>query len=359
MRKSIIVIVACLAILSSTLPAWADPDPAQETPPAQQTPTVGEERQQEKKATQAPVPVEQGGALLPFLRLVIEPSFEYDHISSQNVSLSGFTIFEAVLIGQVSVQKLRRDIFIPGTTIRLGLKDAELNVKLPYYFRTDELIFPRSAGGTNQLVQQNFSDQAFGDIDSYLYYHVLNEGKWRPWVPDVILRLGGHFPTGRDPYHLPQVFDVPLGSLITTQFPTGTGHWGTSLGATLVKSADPAVLFLNLAYYYNFHRDVGTIDGNDYGDIKLGNSFEYSIGLIFALNEHLSMNFSLDQRIFSQTLRNGVGLVDTSLNAITFNIGATYVVSPRWTVDFVVGLGLSQDVPNVTALLRVPISFQF
>ena len=289
---------------------------------------------------------------------MIEPFFEYDHISSQNVSLSGFTVFEAVLIGNVSVQKINRDIYIPGVTIRLGLKDAELNVKLPYYFRTDSYLFPLSGGGTNQLVQQNFSDNSFGDIDSYLYYHVLREGKWKPWVPDVILRLGGHFPTGKDPYHLPLVFDQALGNFITTQFPTGTGHWGTSVGATLVKSADPAVLFLNLAYYYNFERDVGTVNGQDFGLIKLGNSYEYSIGLIFALNERLSMNFALDQRITSQTTQNGRGLPGTTLNAIAFNIGATYIVSPRWTVDFVVGIGCSQDAPNVTALLRVPISFQ-
>jgi hypothetical protein len=353
MWKSMIGIMACLAILSLTVLAWADPDPTD-----QGTTTVGAERQQEKKASQAPVPVESGGALLPFLHLVIEPFFEYDHISSQNVSLSGFTVFEAVLIGQVSVQKINRDIFIPGATIRLGLKDAELNVKLPYYFRTDEYLFPRSGGGTNELVQQGFSDNAFGDIDSYFYYHALREGTWRPWVPDVILRLGEHFPTGKDPYHLPLVYDQALGALIATQFPTGTGAWGTSIGATFVKSADPAVLFLNLAYYYNFSRDVGTINGIDYGDIKLGNSYEYSAGLIFALNERLSMNFALDQRYTTLTLKNGNSLPGTSLNAVTFNIGATYIVSPRWTVDFVVELGLTPDAPNVTALLRVPISFQ-
>jgi hypothetical protein len=344
-----------VAILSSTLLAWADPDPDQ---PAQGTTTVGEERQQEKKASQAPVPVEQGGALLPFLHLVIEPFFEYDHISSQNVSLSGFTVFEAVLIGQVTVTKVSRDIFIPGVTIRLGLKDAELNVKLPYYFRTDSYVFPRSGGGTTQLVQENFSDNAFGDIDSYFYYHVLKEGTWKPWVPDVILRLGGHFPTGKDPYHLRTVFDQALGNFITTEFPTGTGAWGTSLGATFVKSADPAVLFLNVAYYYNFQRDVGTINGQDFGLIKLGNSYEYSLGLIFALNERLSMNFAVDQRITTSTLQNGNVLPGTTLNAVTFNIGGTYIVSPRWTVDFVVELGLTPDAPNVACLLRVPISFQ-
>ena len=85
------------------------------------TGTVGEERKAEKQTQRQAVSVEQGGALLPSWRFVIEPFFEYDHISGQNVSISGFTIFEAILIGQVQVQKLKRDIFIPGVTLRLGL----------------------------------------------------------------------------------------------------------------------------------------------------------------------------------------------------------------------------------------------
>ena len=349
MRKAI-QILACLAVLMSAIVAWAETQT--------EAPVVGEQRREEKKAVRPVTPVEKGGGLLPTFRLVIEPSFEYDHFSGQNVSISGFTIFEAILIGQVSVQKVKRDIFIPALTLRLGLKDSEINVKIPYFIRQDKLIFPRSGGGTTDLVEDTEDDTGLGDIQSYFYYHLINEGKWKPWVPDTIIRVGVNFPTGKDPYNLNREFNIALGNLLATEFPTGTGHWGTSFGVTFVKSVDPAVLFLNVAYYYNFERNVGTVSGIDYGTIKLGNSFEYSVGLIFALQEKLSMNFSLNQRITGQTQQNGVGLADTSLNAIAFNIGATYIVNPRWTVDFVVGLGLSDDAPDVSALIRVPISFQ-
>ncbi|MGD0277527.1 MAG: hypothetical protein ABSB79_16045, partial [Syntrophales bacterium] len=236
----------------------------------QETPTVGEQHREEKKSIQA-TPVEQGGALLPFGRFVVEPFFEYDHSSSQNVSLSGYTIFEAILIGQVSVQKIRRDIFIPGATFRLGMKDFEFNVKVPYFFRKDSLIFPQSGAGTSQLVEKNLSDHDLGDIESYIYYYLIKEG---PIAPDTIIRVGVNFPTGKDPYHCKREYISELGAVLPVEFPTGTGHWGSSVGVTFAKSADPAVVFMNLAYYYNFKRNVGIVNDINYGEIKLGNSFE-------------------------------------------------------------------------------------
>ena len=178
-------------------------------------------------------------------------------------------------------------------------------------------------------------------------------------MPDLILRVGGKFPTGKDPYNLNRRFDADFGTTVATEFPTGTGHWGFSMGGTFIKSVDPAIIFLNAAYFFNFPRNVGIV-GNppqDFGNIDLGDSFEYNIGLILALQEKLSLNFSYNQRITGKTTRNGVGLTDTAINAISFKIGATYVISPRYLVDFNVGIGLSEDAPDVSVLVRFPISF--
>jgi hypothetical protein len=320
--------------------------------------TIGEARKAEKQTQRQSVSVEQGGALLSSWRFVIEPFFEYDHVSGQNVSISGFTIFEAILIGQVQVQKLKRDIFIPGVTLRLGLKNAELDLRIPYYFRTDQVVYPGSGQQSGKVLENNFSNNSLGDIESYLYYHLLREGTWARWVPDTILRAGVKFPTGLDPYNLNRQYLPGLG-LVPTEFPTGTGCYGASGGVTFIKSVEPAVVFLNLAYYYNFAREVG-VSGNppiDYGTIKIGNTFEYSIGLIFAIQERLSINFALDQRVTGKSEQDGHRLPDTNLNAIAFNIGATYTISPHTAVDFTVGIGLSPDAPGVSTLVRIPVSF--
>jgi hypothetical protein len=327
-----------------------------------QPPIVGEEAREERRVvTRAAAPVERGGALLPSWRFVVEPSFEYDHFSSQVVSISGFTIFEAILIGRVSVDKVKRDIFIPAMTFRLGMKSSEINVRIPYMFRRDKLIAPRSGAGTAELVEKNFSDNDLGDIEAYFYHQLIREGQWRRWVPDVIVRLGGKFPTGKDPYGLERQFFPEFGTIMATEFPTGTGHWGLSIGSTFIKSIDPAVVFFNWSYFINFERDVGVTGSPpaDFGTIDLGNAFEYNIGLVLALQERLSMNFSYNQRTANRTTRNGVPLTDTGYNAISFKIGATYVISPIYTLDFVVGLGLSDDAPDVSVLARFPISYQF
>jgi Putative MetA-pathway of phenol degradation len=352
MRKVLLWLTCVVLLLSYAVAAWAQ---------ATETTSVGEERKEEQKKKELATrvtEVERGGALLPYGRLVIEPSFEYDHISGTSTSISGFTIFQAILIGQVQTQKLRRDLFIPAVTVRAGLKNAELYVRIPYFFRTDNLIFPASGGSTSTLEQRSFSDNHLGDITSYIYYHAIREGQWKPWVPDTVIRFGLSFPTGQDPYHLTRRFIPDLGAILPVQFPTGTGHWGAVLGATFVKTVDPAVLFLNVAWYENFSRQVGIVDNINYGNIKLGNTFEYSVGLILSLQERLSMSFAIDQRITGGTTQNGATLADSRLNALIFNIGATYVIPPRMAVDFVVGIGLSNDAPDVSLLIRVPILFK-
>lgn len=354
MRKLVVWLLGVL-LLFPQLAAWGQEPGA---------PTVGEEREEEKRkaalATRV-AEVERGGALLPHGRLVIEPSFEYDHVSGTNVAISGFTIFEAILIGQVAVQRLRRDIFIPALTIRAGLKHAELYVRIPWLFRTDSLVYPRSGGPATALVERNFADNGLGDITSYVYYHLITEGKWRAWVPDTVVRIGVNFPSGKDPYNLKRRLVQSLGSIIPVEYPTGTGHWGLAVGSTFVKTIDPAVVFLNVAYFTNFGRYVGTAgDPPQYfGYIKLGNTFEYSVGLILALQEKLSINFALQERLSGPTYQNGRPLPDTRINAISFNIGATYVIPPRMALDFVVGIGLSKDAPDVTVLVRTPIMFEF
>jgi hypothetical protein len=332
---------------------------------------VGQERQQEQQEAAAEQrrarPVEAGGALLPAWRFVIEPSFEYDHFSSQNVSISGFTIFQSILIGQVSVAKTKRDIYLPAMTLRLGIPsrgwfhDSELNVKFPWLFTFDKIVTPRSGGSTTSLVEENFSGNGFGDIEAYYYYHLLREGEWKmqTWAPDIIVRVGGHFPTGRNPYSLNRVFDPALGSLVSTEFPTGTGHWGWSVGTTLIKTVEPAVAFMNFAWYFNLPRNVGLVGSppQDFGIVNLGNSAEWQFGLIFALQERLSMNFSYYQRVTFRSKTNGDNLTDSSLNVIAFKIGGTYVFSPTFTLDVVASLGLSQDAPDMSLLVRIPITF--
>lgn len=355
--RGVAIIFLCLSLCGPIKCSWAQVEETQTGPSK-----VGEQRKEEKKEARATrtSEVERGGALVAPWRLVIQPEFEYDHISSQNVALSGFTIFQAILIGTVTASRIKRDIFIPAVTFRLGipplfkhLNDSELSFRIPYVFRSDQLTYGGTGAQSGTTRTTSIRDNDIGDLELTYYYHLIREGYRKEWVPDTIIRLGARFPTGKDPYSLKRELIPGLG-LIPVQFPTGTGHYNFNVGINFVKTIDPAVVYFNFTYYYNFPRYVGEQGGIDWGNVSLGQGFEYNVGLIFALQEKLSLNFGLKQLIVGSTSSRGVTLPDTSLNAISFNIGATYVPSPRWAFDFVVGIGLSRDAPDVSIMIRLP-----
>ncbi len=360
--RSMVIAFMCLSLCWPVKYGWAQ----SEQPAGTEESKVGEVRKEEKKAARATkaAEIERGGALVAPWRLVIQPEFEYDHVSSQNVAISGFSIFQAILIGTITASKIKRDIFVPAVTLRLGippvasfLNDSELSLRVPYVFRTDQLTFAGTGAQSGITKSQSIRDNDIGDIEATYYYHLLNEGRWKPWVPDTILRLGARFPTGKDPYSLQRELIPGLG-LVPVQFPTGTGHYNFNVGLNFVKSIDPAIVYFNFTYYNTFARNVGLQGDVDWGRVVPGRGYEYNVGLIFALQEKLSLNFSLKQLVVGSTSSHGITLTDTSLNAISFNIGATYVPSPRWAFDFVVGIGLSQDAPDVSILVRLPITYQ-
>ena len=68
----------------------------------------------------------------------VEPSTDYAHLSSDRVAISGFTIFEAIVIGTIRVDKIDRDILTSALTLRYGLLDRlQLETRIPYVYRRD------------------------------------------------------------------------------------------------------------------------------------------------------------------------------------------------------------------------------
>jgi hypothetical protein len=262
--------------------------------------------------------------------------------------VSGFTIFEAILIGRIDVGRVQRHIVSPSLTLRYGLKDLELSSRIPYMIRTDDEAF--MAG--QDVAHFDASDSDLGDIEMSAFYHLLSEG---PLRPDIIVGLTGKTDTGRDPYGLKKQA-VANGRPRLIEFPTGSGHWGVSGTLIFVKTSDPAVLFFNTTYFYNLERDVGVVGGSNFGDIKPGDSMEYSFGLVLGLNEKLATNFSLSHRLTWDSERNGEKLRDSGANAAQANFGFTYAFSSQLSVDVVTGLGLTNDAPDFSIGVRLPIT---
>lgn len=310
--------------------------------------SVRAEEEEVRKPPPPAVPIERGGSLIGAGRLVIEPAVTYSTYSREKVSISGFTIFEAILIGRINVGRIQRHIVTPSLTLRYGLKDVELSTRIPYLIRSDDESFP--AGET--ISHFDATDSDLGDIELASFYHLLSERRLRP---DVVIGVTGKTDTGRDPYGLKKT-TIANSQPKLLEFPTGSGHWGLAGTVIFLKTSDPAVLFLNTTYFYNFARNVGLVGGQNFGKIKPGDSVEYQFGLVLGLNERLAVNFSLSQRITWDSEQNGEKLRDSGANAAIANFGMTYAFSRQLSIDIVTGLGMTDDAPDFTVGVRLPVT---
>ncbi|MBX6424301.1 transporter, partial [Thermosulfurimonas sp. F29] len=192
--------------------------------------------------------------------------------------------------------------------------------------------------------EKTVTDEDIGDISFGISYQFLYEkGSW----PDAVLNLRVKTHTGKDPYHI----DTDDRGR-PEELPTGNGHWGISAGVTLVKRSDPAVLFGGLTYFYNIKRTI-----KDYGEVRPGASLDFSIGMAYALNERFSTNIFYDQKIYSRTKIDGKKQPDTDFNVAMLYFGASYVLSPQTSLNISIGVGLTDDAPDVSIEIRLPIKF--
>jgi hypothetical protein len=307
---------------------------------------------QQERDLSPSVPVERGGVLLPKGRLSIEPGVQYSHFSKNILSLSGFTIFESILIGEVVLEEIDRDVINPFVKVGYGFKRAEINVLVPWFYRRDQLIVPVE----DRREEITLDDHGLGDVEGTLNLTLFGE---REILPAITGSLKVKSRTGEDPYGLSTRSVIAGTRPRAVEFPTGNGHWGVSGGFTFVKTSDPAILFLNLGYFYNIPRDVGEQGRMDFGEIDPGDSIEYSFGTSFALNEKLSMSFSFDQRFTGKTKQNGVEVVGSDATVAGLTIGGFYTISEKVSLTLSLGLGLTEDSPDVTLRLRVPLYFNF
>ena len=152
------------------------------------------------------------------------------------------------------------------------------------------------------------------------------------------------------------------GHRAATAEPTGSGFLAVQPGLTWLYPSDPVVFFGNFSYLHSFGKDesLTLLDGatEPLGKIQPGDIWGFNIGMGLALNEKASVSIGYDMSIVQPTSQNGqtvVGSVRTVLG--TLLIGYSYRVTPKTTLNFSIGAGLTRDTPDLTLTMRVPISF--
>jgi hypothetical protein len=231
------------------------------------------------------------------------------------------------------------------------------------YQTSDAVARPFNIGASsNTAISSN--GNGIGDVEMTLRYQ-FNQGG-----PDKFYYVGWlrfKTATGKSPFDVvtdcvTTCISNATGTGLPLQQPTGSGFLAIQPGLTWLFPTDPVVFFGNFSYLHSFGKDENLTLRNGVteplGKVQPGDIWGFNIGMGLALNEKASVSIGYDQSIVLPTSQNGQ-TVPGSVRAIlgTLLIGYSYRLTPKTTLNFSIGAGLTRDTPDVTLTLRVPIAF--
>lgn len=319
-------------------PSPGGPQPPQALP-------AEEERPKAEKPTEQLL-VQQNAILLPAGTIQIEPGLDYQHYYNNSVNIAGFTIFNAIVIGTIDVDKVDRTIVTGSVTGRYGIFNRlQADVRVPYVYRTDSTIF---GVGTSTVSDVSISGNGMGDTEVGLSYQpLIGSGA----IPNVIVRARGVIPTGISP------FDVGTqtinGRKILKTAPTGNGYYAAGLQATGVWRTDPLVLYAGAGFTYNFPFNPGA----QFGEIKPGNTVNWVGGAVVALNDTVSLNLSLQASQSFASFQNGTKVLGSESSDARLLLGTSIGITRNMTLLITGTVGLTTDAPAYGVTVSLPFSF--
>jgi hypothetical protein len=286
--------------------------------------------------------------------------------SADRVSLIGYTIIPALLIGLIDVQEVKTTTITNTLAFRYGVTNRfELEVRVPYAWSSTDTVERQIFQGTAVDNVYSTSGHNIGDVEMTARYQFNDGGADRLYYVGW-LRFKSR--TGTDPFSVTtdcvNVCEAnTTGTGLPLQNPTGSGFYSLQPGITWLLPTDPAVFFGNFSYLHNFSRNGVSLtllnDVKQYiGTVHAGDIFGFNFGMGMSLNEKASWSIGYDQSIVWPTSENGqtvTGSVRTTLG--TLLVGYSYQLNKRTTLNVSVGAGLTRDTPDLTVTFRLPITF--
>ncbi|MBF8671697.1 hypothetical protein IR012_12110 [Pseudomonas putida] len=295
-----------------------------------------------------------------------ETGVTYTHYDTRALVLNGFLALDSIFLGSINLDRVKADNWTLDMTARYNLAQRwQFDINVPVVYR-ESTYSSGGAGGAGASTSDETvtRDPEIGDVNVGVAYKFLDEDE--TW-PDAVATLRIKAPTGKDPYgiKLRQVEGNDNLS-VPESLPTGNGVWSITPGISLVKTFDPAVLFGSLSYTYNMEDSFSDIspqvNSKVPGDVKLGDSWQIGGGIAFALNEKMSMSFSVsDQFARKSKIKPDGGdwqsISNSDYNAANFNIGMTFAATDNLTIVPNLAIGLTDDAPDFSFSLKFPYYF--
>lgn len=297
----------------------------------------------------------------------LETGLTYTHYDTHQLILNGFLALDSIFLGNIGVDQIKSDNWTLDLTGRYNLNQRwQFDVNVPVIYRDTTYSSAGAGNSTSAISEVDVKrDPTLGDVNFGVAYKFLDE---TANSPDAIFTLRLKTPTGKNPYGIKLVKSSQNDNLFTPEsLPTGNGVWSITPGLSLIKTIDPAVLFGSIAYTYNMqesYSDISPTQGVTVpGKVKLGDTFQIGAGIAFALNEKMSMSFSVSDLIAMKSKINqddGTGwqtVANSDANAGYFNVGMTLAVSDKLTIVPNLSIGLTNDAPDFTFSLKFPYYF--
>jgi len=266
----------------------------------------------------------EGVILLPSGTVEIEPSFTYIRRESQAPTQEDlFGLFS-----QVRETEIRRDEFDFRLALDVGLP-FDTQLELSQSFRHIDQTTLTSAGFVG-LDDSDESANAFDDLVVGLAKGLLKQDHW--W-PDIVARV---------------TWDTPIGDDSEGNIGLGGGANEVTGSLSFVKSEDPLAFFGSVSYGYSFEED-----GFDPGD-QIG----ISLGTSLAAGPDTSLRLALSQSFSRKAEIDGTPIPGSQETSASLTAGASLVLGRGVLLDTSVTAGLTDDAPDYSARVALPIRFR-
>ena len=159
--------------------------------------------------------------------------------------------------------------------------------------------------------------------------------------------------------------DSPYEINPNTDLSTGKGYYSAGIGASTRKYIDPVVLFASASANYGFKESgLNQQRGGGSETIRTLDSFEpgitagFSFGFAYSFNYDVSMTMSYQQSFNTNTsfsYTSGESFDSPAQTSSMFSIALGVRVSPETIVNGTLGIGLTEDSPDVSLGLSFPL----
>jgi hypothetical protein len=257
-------------------------------------------------------------------KIELQYSLGYQYVSS------------SAILSATSVVPRANQTITNAIDVQYGLlKNVTTGIHVPFVY-----VYDKSGSSS----ARDASD--IGDVSLNLSYQPFKSGG--DW-PTTTITMGANFPTGRSPYEIDRDTDLP----------TGGGLYSVSLGVNMSKSVDPGMIFGSIGCSYPLERDGLSqyMSGYMLEDVKPGMSYNAAIGLAYSISYALSMNVAFQYGYIMSTDYHFTNAAPTSTPAFStgsLTVGIGYRVSPVTTLSLGLSIGLTNNDPDFSFLLRVP-----